>query len=1319
LQGSSQQTDCPRFTERRDWAENWNQNASGVEQEAITAYDAPVPDSWTMPDGTSQSGVRAQIAAPDLTTVNKIYFMGALGTASGWRRGLPALVNTYSNGVVQRQVMTTWTQDNTAVSYPLNPRITETNIYDPTGNRARVETTYQQVTFANGTSCQLPRDVYEYAGNATTRLRSTRTDYNTSSVYTDRRIIGLVSEKRLYEGDVNTGGVLKSKVAFFYDNDNAASSIQGNDAPVQHDNTSYSAGFVTGRANLSSVRRYDVTNTAQFTTTKSKYNTAGAIVSTSDALTHTTQISYADSFSDGVARNTLAYPTTVTDPDGYTATTKYNFDFGAETYQRTPQPNTTQNVPGPEQTTTYDTIGRLQQVTNQVNGAYTRYVYSNTMTRVDAYATIQSSLGEAQSFSFNDGAGRVIGVAKEHPGSVGGYSGQRFVYDVMGRPIKTSNPTETNASGSPSQWAAAGDDAGAGWIYREQTYDWKGRPLITTNPDLTTKTASYSGCGCAGGAVVTITDEGTLDSGIAKRRQQKIYSDVLGRPIKKEILNWQGGSVYSTVVTTYNVRDQVEQIREYAGAEGSGTYQDTTMAYDGYGRLQSKHVPEQAINTATVWTYNADDTVNTVSDARGAVTAFGYAGFNRHLVKTVTHTLTGSPTLNVSFDYDAVGNRTSMTDGLGTVTYTRNQLSQLTAETRAITGVGSFTLNYTYGLDGQLSSITDPFGAQVSYSYDKTGRLSAVTGANFASVSSYASGMQYRAWGALKSLTYGNSKTLALGYDRNLNVTNYEIPGVMKKGYQYYDDGRLKFTQDLLTTNSKFDRLYKYDHLGRTTIALTGAEARGQGPTDDRPYNETMAYDPMNHLTLRELRHWDRSDTTGNETYTNNKRFGWQYDADGRLLSGNGQYIYDAAGQISTFGEPNVYMTDQQLDGDGRRVKALQRSYNLNTNQWTTEKITYYIYSSVIGQLVSEVSAQGAKERSFVYAGSEVMAIQTTAGGQFVEWQHYDPSRGSHRSTGTQGSVGEIAEMDPMGADAGWMKPLIWPQPNSPGKLEPYYGVPELNGAFSGCVLDGVPVPCDMLTNDNSVQCDGNHCGPILQEKVEKKTGKVIDHELSKPFQAWVDGGSGYLPRNAVYVGKGRYTIPQLGELGAGRFKRNHASVPNKDPKKIEGTGNSSNCSLSVSFESGTNYEGNPGRTNGPGAIEYDGTLNFGLGFTVTGYAKGGIGRLGDDPNPQNPKGVWRLEQWTASYIAQNGKVLQNDPKAWLDIHNQIPYTATGNNFSYYDHPGASAGWGIDRYNNFLIKVYNGEEYCQVEFHFVQQQSGPGYELHWYQGLRY
>src|ERR1043165_3585695 len=688
LLATSSQLDCPRFTERHDWAQYWNGDSDGTaapNEEAVTTFVEPAPESWTMPDGSSQSGTRAQVTEPDGTS-NKIYFIGSAGTASGWRRSLPALVNTYdSAGVLQRQAMTTWTQDNTTVSYELNPRVLETNIYDPAGNHARTELTYQQFTFTNGTSCQLPRDVYEYAADATTKLRSTRTDYHASTSYTDRRILGLVTEKRLYEGDVNNGGALMSKVGFFYDNENGASSIQGTDAPVQHDNTNYSASFITGRGNLSSVRRYDVTNISQFTTTTMKYNTAGGVVSSKDPLNHEVTVSYADSFSDGNnIRNTLAYPSTVTDPDGYSSTTKYHFDFGAITYTRTPLPNTISNLPGPEQTFAFDVIGRLQQQTSLVNGAYTRFEYPTSTNRVDTYRTIQDGLGEAHSFQITDGAGRVIASATDNPGSVGGFSGQRTVYDVMGRVIKTSNPAETSASGAPLQWTTTGDDAAAGWIYTQQTYDWKGRPLVTTNQDGTTKTASYAGCGCAGGEVVTLTDEGTtvdIDpspavNNVTKKRQHKVYSDVLGRTVKTETLNWEGGSIYSTAVVNYNARDQVTSGKQFQDTEASGVFKETTMSYDGFGRLKTRKVPEQKVDPSingstdhTTWTYNADDTVQSITDARGITTIFGYNA--RHLLTSITYPPAQSlppgipASSNVTYIYDAARNRISMSDVSG------------------------------------------------------------------------------------------------------------------------------------------------------------------------------------------------------------------------------------------------------------------------------------------------------------------------------------------------------------------------------------------------------------------------------------------------------------------------------------------------------------------------------------------------------------------------------------------------------------------------------------------------------------------------------
>lgn len=83
----------------------------------------------------------------------------------------------------------------------------------------------------------------------------------------------------------------------------------------------------------------------------------------------------------------------------------------------------------------------------------------------------------------------MVATAKDHPGSQGDFSGQKMVYDVMGRVIKVSNPTEITATSTdvaPSQLPIAGVDKDTGWIYTLQTYDWKGRPRITTKPSVTT-----------------------------------------------------------------------------------------------------------------------------------------------------------------------------------------------------------------------------------------------------------------------------------------------------------------------------------------------------------------------------------------------------------------------------------------------------------------------------------------------------------------------------------------------------------------------------------------------------------------------------------------------------------------------------------------------------------------------------------------------------------------------------------------------------------------------------------------------------------------
>ena len=1020
--------DCPRLTQTRTWAANWS-DQQGVPHEVATSFghDADGGCRLTLPDGT----------------VYKEFY------GNGWQSGLTTETRNFATvadanaNVWQKKTTTTWTQDNIGVGYLSNPRVTETNIYDSSGNRRRTTVDY-------GAYAQwgLPHIVKEYAGDGTNELRRTQTDYNLDSAYITQRIIGLVSSHQVYDAVL---GQWLTKITYGYDDPAKLTSQAAN--ATQHE-SSYSQTFTT-RGNVTSVSRWDVTdinNVSEALTSTVTYNAAGSVLSSTDPANHTSYLYYDDSFSDAVNHNTFAYPTKLRDADGFDSLVQYNFDFGAKTRVQTPLPNVTSNQPGPITTFAYDNAGRIQQVTSLTNDAYTRYVYGADY--VESFSTVNNVADEAYTFQLLNGRGQVFIAGSIHPGSTGGYRAQVAYYDVMGRVMKQSNPTEIN-----NTWAPVGDDA-AGWQYNNPTeYDWQGRPKKLYNTDGTYKEASYTGCGCAGGEVVTLTDE--------VGRRQKVYSDVLGRTWKNEILNWDG-TVYSATTNSFNARDQVTLVRQWAGAEnGGGAYQDTTMSFDGYGRLWTKHVPEQNSGTYTSWEYNHDDTLHKVTDARGASATYVYNN-NRHLVNGINYLAPSgvATTPNVTFEYDAAGNRTLMNDGLGSVSYGYNQMSRMTSETRTITGVGNYTIGYDYNLAGQMKSITDPAGAVVNYSFDSAGRPSSVTGSSFGGVTTYASGPQYRAWGALKSLTYGNNRTMSAAYNSRLQTAS--ISGVTFKTYQYFADGSLRYSQDLV--DDRFDRSYTYDHTSRVSQALSGPEARGESPSDNRPYNQSFAYDAFNHLTSQVGQHWSSTSSSSNSSFVNNRRVGSDYDADGNVLSGDSPtYIYNAAGQraVVQWGSDN---TVQEFDGNGLRSKTTETTF---TNGQPSTEVRYEVRSTVLGgQVVTELNASGGKQRTFVYAGKQVLAWQRIMSGvERVTWEHRDPSNASFRTTNEDGTMnwqtyvgdGAPAELDPTGANADVLDPyLSEPPPEENQSSLISYGsfgnASQLGTTYS---LDGVPVPAD------------------------------------------------------------------------------------------------------------------------------------------------------------------------------------------------------------------------------------------------------------------
>lgn len=491
----------------------------------------------------------------------------------------------------------------------------------------------------------------------------------------------------------------------------------------------------------------------------------------------------------------------------------------------------------------------------------------------------------------------------------------------------------------------------------------------------------------------------------AAGRRQRMTADSLGRVWKSEVLNTDG-TVYSATTTLYDALDRVLRTRAYQGAapspepsgEGSA-YQTALMTYDGHGRLQTSKAADQT--AAAQYTYFDDDAAKSVTDARGSVTPYAYND-SCHLVTGVSYSAPASaqtdkggttpisPAPSVTYEYDAAGNRKSMATAGGAgggCTYAYDALSRMTSEARTLPGLsGDFTLAYEYTAGGLLRKVTDQrSGTSFTTEFNAVGEETGVSAIGYGGATTqFASQMQYRASGALKSAAYGNGTSLGLSYDGQGRIGGYTLAGLGWPGvvdpplprfsvganYLYHDDGRLKFAGQLGGASVQ-DRAYSYDHVGRLKAAYSGAEARDfrdgtTGGAADGPFKETFSYDALGDLLETGGRFWSRADATSSTYDGRGRNTAWEYDAEGDLVSGTGaRYGYDAAGRQAVVGQERgqfrdaageqyvnyVFTNTAAYDGDGGMVRYEKRiDSTLNgTPSPPFVDVTYYVRSTVLG----------------------------------------------------------------------------------------------------------------------------------------------------------------------------------------------------------------------------------------------------------------------------------------------------------------------------------------------------------------------------------
>jgi YD repeat-containing protein len=329
--------------------------------------------------------------------------------------------------------------------------------------------------------------------------------------------------------------------------------------------------------------------------------------------------------------------------------------------------------------------------------------------------------------------------------------------------------------------------------------------------------------------------------------------------------------------------------------------------------------------------------------------------------------------------------------------------------------------------------------------------------------------------------------------------------------------------------------------------AFSGPLARGLADTEDRPYKMYYQYDAMGHLTGRvgsEL--WDAPGTMfpDTDTYVNNRNTSWQYDADGRITNGDGiQYTYDAAGRAVTVTSGGDHTQTQSFDGDGIRAKIVDEQYIDDGSGTTSLEMTtrYFVTSSVLGAVVTELDEAGQKGRGYVYGSGELLAWQVKEDGfEEVIWEHRDPSDASFRMTALSSALdySRSAELDPLGADAGVRSPFSIPGPPRPPEERQDLTYPGFADLLSGnCKIDGIPAPSAMCSR--MLRAGAGYRAP--SSKVTTMRFRNGNNQVKYALAVWsVTGfGAGYLPVGASFDGSAwRVTLGfnEFGEqVGRGR----------------------------------------------------------------------------------------------------------------------------------------------------------------------------------------
>ena len=458
------------------------------------------------------------------------------------------------------------------------------------------------------------------------------------------------------------------------------------------------------------------------------------------AYTYTAQGDIASKSANGGPATTFGYtsPNTVTRTDGNGQRATYTYDGNGQLSSAT-------DAGGNTFTIQRDTNGHVTALTTAAGDTY-HYAYNSG----GNLATYTDPLGKTVQLAYSPGTSDVTAIADQNGNTT------QYAYNAAGQ---VSGITEANGAAAQYTYDANGkvsqitEASGATIQY---TYNALGETTRQQFSDGTSQSYTYDANGHltssiavdGGVTTYTYTAQGLLASVTDPAGQVESYS-----------YNAQGQEAQrvepdGTITNyTYNSAGLLAQV-----SDGNGNV-IAKYSYDGGGKLTEKdtgngaktlytynaagaitEIKTLAADSTTTskidYTYDADSRIATATSGDGTWT-YGYDANNQLTHAVFASTNAAIANQDLTYVYDAAGNRTQTIFNAATTNYATNNLNQYTSANGTTYSYdangnlvqlvsGANTTTYTYNIQNQLVSSTGPSGT-TAYTYDALGDIASQT----------------------------------------------------------------------------------------------------------------------------------------------------------------------------------------------------------------------------------------------------------------------------------------------------------------------------------------------------------------------------------------------------------------------------------------------------------------------------------------------------------------------------------------------------------------------------------------------------------------